>query len=73
MESLIEIDEIGYFVSFSPTKISIGNSGIGSYEFWGHKGSDKGTDFVEDFEISGLRIFDPETDKEIAVEPSIRE
>lgn len=32
---------------------SIGNSGIGPYEFWGSPGFDKGRDYVEDYEILG--------------------
>lgn len=34
----------------------IGNNGIGLYEFWGIKGYDAGTNYVEDFEAGKLLL-----------------
>jgi len=49
---------------------SIGNDGIGSYEFWGARGFDKGHDYVEDFTVEGVTVFQPKTSK--GVKPSAR-
>lgn len=35
---------------------SVGNDGIGPYEYWGCKGYDKGTDYIEDITITGIEI-----------------
>ena len=35
---------------------SIGNDGIGSYEYWGVKGFDKGFNYVEDILISSVYL-----------------
>lgn len=35
---------------------SVGNDGIGPYEYWGCKGYDKGTDYIEDVTITGIEI-----------------
>lgn len=35
---------------------SVGNDGIGSYEFWGARGYDKGSNYVEEFDISDIDI-----------------
>jgi len=35
---------------------SVGNDGIGAYEYWGIRGYDKGTDFVEDFNITDIVV-----------------
>lgn len=51
----IILDEETYNVDFVATNIYIGNDGIGSYEFWGMKGNDRGHDFVEEFSISDLK------------------
>jgi hypothetical protein len=51
-----EIDETEYEVEFEVSKIEIGNDGIGSYEFWGQKGFDRGTDFVEEFKVENLQV-----------------
>lgn len=42
---------------------SIGNSGIGPYEFWGSPGFDKGRDYVEDYEILGAIREDADGDE----------
>lgn len=34
----------------------VGNNGIGPYEFWGSRGFDKGSNFVEGFEIEDIEI-----------------
>lgn len=52
----IILDDETYNVDFVATNIYIGNNGIGSYEFWGMKGNDKGHDFVEEFSVSGLKV-----------------
>jgi hypothetical protein len=41
---------------------NIGNNGIGSYEFWGTKGFDRGNDYVEDFEIESVKLNNPQRD-----------
>lgn len=35
---------------------TIGNDGIGPYEYWGCRGYDHGTDYLEDVEISSIRL-----------------
>lgn len=35
---------------------SVGNDGIGPYEYWGCKGYDEGTDYIEDVTITGIEI-----------------
>ena len=35
---------------------SIGNDGIGSYEYWGCKGYDKGMNYIEDVSISSIHL-----------------
>jgi len=52
----IILDKETYNVDFTATNISIGNSGIGSYEFWGMKGNDRGHNFVEEFTVSDLKV-----------------
>jgi hypothetical protein len=39
-------------VNISITKWSVGNNGIGAYEFWGAKAHDHGTDYAEVEEIT---------------------
>lgn len=34
----------------------IGNDGIGSYEYWGCKGYDKGVNYIEDVNISSIHL-----------------
>ncbi len=41
-------------VSIVVTKV--GNDGIGPYEFWGARGFDKGSNYVEEFEIENIEI-----------------
>ncbi len=36
------------------------NDGIGSYEYWGFKGYDKGRDYISEFHITGIWIEDVE-------------
>jgi hypothetical protein len=35
--------------------LSIGNTGIGPYDYWGQRGYDRGCDYVEDFRITLIR------------------
>ena len=37
--------------------VTIGNNGIGSYEYWGAKCFDRGTDYVEEFELEDLHAW----------------
>ncbi len=39
-----------------------GNDGIGAYEYWGAKGFDRGTDYIEEFAVE--RAFELDTAKE---------
>lgn len=73
IESTVEVDEVEYWISFYPNITHIGNDGIGGYEFWGQKGNDGGRDFVEEYEIIDLHVYDLDTDEEIAIEDSLRE
>lgn len=44
---------------------TIGNDGIGSYEYWGAKCYDAGTDYIEDVVITSIEVFKsfPKKDK----------
>jgi hypothetical protein len=44
---------------------SIGNSGIGAYEYWGAKGYDKGVDYIEEYEVEDIES----TDEDIILSP----
>jgi len=60
-EAIIEIDNI-----------SIGNDGIGAYEYWGARGFDKGHDYIEDFSIEDVTIperpLTPEEEKAVILQ-----
>ena len=44
---------------------SIGSDGIGPYEYWGMKGYDEGTNYIEDVVITGIEVIHsfPKRDK----------
>lgn len=48
----IELDEHIITVTFTVSKYTIENDGIGKYEFWGRSGYDKGVDYRIAEEIS---------------------
>ena len=56
----LELDGVDYVIEFDADKIGVGNDGIGAYEFWGAKGIDRGTDYVEEFEINNLIVSYPD-------------
>jgi hypothetical protein len=52
IETSIELPNIGEVVFFADlSEFSIENDGIGSYEYWGHKCYDRGTDYLQLEEI----------------------
>lgn len=50
-----EFEILGHYVDFEVEVREISNDGIGSYEFWGAKGFDKGNDYVEDYAVVNVR------------------
>jgi len=48
-------------VHVDSSSVHWGNNGIGAYEYWGAKGFDKGTDYIEEFEVE--EAFDPDTEE----------
>jgi len=62
------INGVDYDLEVSIVIDSIENDGIGSYEFWGAKEFDKGTDSIGDFSITNVTLDDPSrsfTSKEV--------
>lgn len=59
------IKGIAVQVEFEAEVGSIGNSGIGSYEFWGAKGFDAGYDYVEDFTVEGVVVYSDRLKKDV--------
>jgi hypothetical protein len=68
----VTIGDTEYDVEFEAENIKIGNDGIGGYEFWGFKGTDKGTDFVEEYEIGNLKIYVQQDGKELHIREKLR-
>lgn len=68
----VEIGGIKYDVDFAPEGVEVGNDGIGSYEFWGFRGFDRGHDYVEGFTAHNVRVFDYETGLEIPAPAGIQ-
>lgn len=54
----INIGEDTIDINFTAEITSIGNSGIGSYEYWGSKGYDKGHDYIDEYDIEDLELSD---------------
>jgi hypothetical protein len=54
---------------------STANDGIGSYEYWGCKGFDRGRDYVEEFELSDITVDGkvPDEDTKYLVEETAAE
>ncbi len=72
-ETTVFVPELNLeFEVSAEVEISISNSGIGSYEYWGAKGFDRGNDYgeLESFEITS--IHEVETDFEFAESAAIR-
>jgi hypothetical protein len=56
----LEIGGLFVRVTFEVWNPSIGNDGIGSYEFWGAKGFDRGNDYLEEFEVRNVKVYEIE-------------
>lgn len=63
MDIIIKGKTIG--IDFDIDNISIGNDGIGSYEFCGAKGFDRGNDYIEDFDIINLEVYSERLNKHV--------
>jgi hypothetical protein len=59
-EQEITVRGCNLYVTFEIWNPHIANSGIGSYEFWGAKGFDAGTDYLEEFEIRNVKVYEIE-------------
>ena len=73
IDSSVTVEDQIYDVSFYPSNIRIGNDSNGGYEFWGQKGIDSRPDFVEEFDITDLKVSDAYTEEEIEVSENLRE
>lgn len=74
VDAVVEVDETDYLVHAVVTDWSVGNDGIGTYEYAGWRGFDRGQNFVEDFMLdrAATEVRDYGDDQE-PVEPWLKE
>ena len=61
---LLHGEKTDVLVQVDSSSIHWGNDGIGAYEYWGAKGFDHGTDYIEEFTVE--RVFELDTAKEFS-------
>ena len=71
-EQTVNVNGHNLRVQFGVTEVFIGNDGIGEYEFWGARGYDRGTDFVESFVMTHLFAWSERRQRMVRVSPRLK-
>lgn len=60
-------------ISATVDGFTIGNDGIGAYEYWGAKGFDAGRDYLEEFNFEKLAVFSERRKEYVKPSPRLHE
>jgi len=53
----VELNEVSLHINFEVTDYYIDNDGIGPFEFQGQRGIDRGSNYLESYEIGDVEVY----------------